>query len=163
MRIKPACMYQTPKNAVIAALSTRNRTARTAASISSDNPRALISALKRNLPVWYAPDQRQHGEQAALVPFFGIPVTTNIATSRIAQISKAPVLPFFSERLDNDAGYRSSIGPPLENFPSGDPLADAARFHALIEAQVRRYPAQYLWSYKRFKRPGPDGDPYQAP
>ncbi len=50
------------------------------------------------------------------------------------------------------------IGAPLENFPSGDPLADAARFHALIEEHVRRCPDQYLWTYKRFKRPGPDGD-----
>ena len=30
-------------------------------------------------------------------------------------------------------------------------MADAARFNALIEAQVRRVPAQYLWIHRRLK------------
>ena len=33
--------------------------------------------------------------------------------------------------------------------------------HELIESNVRDHPEQYLWTYKRFKRPGPDGDPYR--
>mgnify|MGYP006187302533 CR=1 FL=1 len=43
--------------------------------------------------------------------------------------------------------------------PSGDAIADTRRFHDLIEDHARRHPAQYLWSYKRFKRP--DYDPYR--
>ena len=35
----------------------------------------------------------------------------------------------------------------------------ALRFHELIEDHARRHPAQYLWTYKRFKRP--DDDPYR--
>ncbi len=42
-----------------------------------------------------------------------------------------------------------------------DPVADTLRFHELIESNVRDHPEQYLWTYKRFKRPGPDGDPYR--
>jgi Kdo2-lipid IVA lauroyltransferase/acyltransferase len=94
------------------------------------------------------------------VPFFGVPATTNIATSRIAQISGAPVLAFFPERCADGTGYVMRISEPLHGFPSGDPVADAARFHALIEAHVRRCPEQYLWTYKRFKRPGVE-DPYR--
>ena len=158
---RPAIMYQNPKNPVIAEVTRRARAHHTAAAIPSTQARALIGALKRNIPAWYAPDQREHGEDAPLVPFFGIPVTTNIATSRLARISRTKVLPYFTERRADGRGYLSRIGPPLENFPSDDPLADMARFHALIEAQVRRCPDQYLWSYKRFKRPGPNGDPYR--
>ncbi len=156
-----AIMYQTPRNALIAELSLRGRATHARSTISSDNVRELLQGLKANLPVWYAPDQRDEGQSSALVPFFGIPALTNVATSRIARISGAPVLPYFPERLAGGAGYRMRILPPLDGFPSEDPVVDAARFHALIEAHVRRCPAQYLWTYKRFKRPGADGDPYR--
>jgi KDO2-lipid IV(A) lauroyltransferase len=156
-----AIMYQTPRNALIAELSLRGRAMHAQQAISSDSVRELLQSLKSNLPVWYAPDQRAEGRSAELVPFFGIPALTNVATSRIARISGAPVLPYFPERLARGAGYCMRILPPLDPFPSEDAVADAARFHALIEAHVRRCPSQYLWTYKRFKRPGTNEDPYQ--
>ena len=152
-----AVMYQTPHNPLIADLSLRSRRRLAARVVASDSVRELLHSLKQNLTTWYAPDQREEGRSAAIVPFFGVPAATNIATSRIAEISGAPVLTFFPERTRE--GYVMRIGAPLENFPSGDPLADAARFHALIEEHVRRCPDQYLWTYKRFKRPG--ADPYR--
>jgi KDO2-lipid IV(A) lauroyltransferase len=63
----------------------------------------------------------------------------------------AAVLPYFVERLPGSRGYRAVIQPPLENFPSDSPTADAERFHRLIEAQVRAVPEQYLWIHRRFK------------
>jgi KDO2-lipid IV(A) lauroyltransferase len=156
-----AIMYQTPRNALIAALSLRGRAMHAQRAISSDNVRELLQSLKSNLPAWYAPDQRDEGRSGELVPFFGIPALTNVATSRIARISGASVLPYFPERLAGGAGYCMRILPPLEPFPTEDAVGDAARFHALIEAHVRRCPAQYLWTYKRFKRPGSSDDPYQ--
>ncbi|HSD75732.1 MAG TPA: hypothetical protein VLB75_13260 [Steroidobacteraceae bacterium] len=156
-----AIMYQTPRNALIAELSMRRRARHARRAISSDNVRELLQSLKSNLPVWYAPDQRAEGRSGEWVPFFGVPALTNVATSRIARISGAPVLPYFPERLAGGAGYCMRILPPMKHFPSEDPAADAARFHALIEAHVCRCPPQYLWTYKRFKRPGTDDDPYR--
>jgi KDO2-lipid IV(A) lauroyltransferase len=158
---RTAIMYQTPKNALIAELSLRGRTAHAERAIASTSVRDLLNSLKAKLPVWYAPDQRDLGKAGAIVPFFGIPAATNVATSRIARISGAPVLPYFPERLSDGSGYLMRILPRLEGFPSEDPVADATRFHRLIEAHIRRCPEQYLWSYKRFKLPGPDGDPYR--
>jgi KDO2-lipid IV(A) lauroyltransferase len=63
----------------------------------------------------------------------------------------AAVLPYFPERLPGSQGYRVTIGPPLEDFPSEDPVADAERFNRLIEAHVRKVPEQYLWIHRRFK------------
>ncbi len=154
-------MYLTPKNALIAELSRRMRGRHTVQAISSDQVRDLLQNLKNNLPVWYAPDQRFTDKNSALVPFFGIPASSNIATSRLAKISKAPVLPYFPKRTADNRGYFIEIHPPLDGFPSDDPIADTARFHALIEGHIRDHPEQYLWTYKRFKRPGPDGDPYR--
>lgn len=159
---RTAVMYQPPHNPLIGELSLRGRRRLAERIIASDNVRELLQSLKGNLPVWYAPDQRETGRSMAMVPFFGVPAATNVATSRIARISGAPVLPYFVERRADGTGYLMRIGAPLEGFPSDDPIADAARFHTLIEAHVRRFPDQYLWTYKRFKTPGPDGDPYRA-
>lgn len=161
LRVPAAVMYQQLGNAVIEAQFRSSCGAREVQMIRSDSVRELLQALKRNTAVWFAPDQREAMRSATLAPFFGIPVVTNTATSRIARISGAPVLPYFTERLEDGSGYRFLIGPPIENFPSEDEVADAVRFHHLLEAQVRRCPAQYLWTYKRFRRPGPDGDPYR--
>jgi len=152
-------MYLTPSNPLIAELSRRNREKHTVQAVTSEQVRELLQNLKNNLPVWYAPDQRYTGKNSAIVPFFGVPAASNVATSRLAKISNAPVLPYFPARRADNSGYVIVIHPPLKNFPSGDPVADTRRFHELIEDHARRNPAQYLWTYKRFKRP--DHDPYR--
>lgn len=152
-------MYLTPSNPLIAELSRRNREKHTVQAVTSEQIRELLQNLKNNLPVWYAPDQRYTGKNSELVPFFGVPAASNVATSRLAKISGAPVLPYFPERRADGSGYVIVIHPALEQFPSGDPVADTRRFHELIENHTRRNPAQYLWTYKRFKRP--DFDPYR--
>jgi Kdo2-lipid IVA lauroyltransferase/acyltransferase len=154
-------MYLTPRNPLIAELALRGRSRHAEQSISSDQIRELLQDLKRNLPVWYAPDQRYADKNSAIVPLLGQPASSNISTSRLARISGAPVLPYFPERRADNKGYRVRILPPLADFPSADPVADTRRFYELIEAQVARTPNQYLWAYKRFRVPGPGGDPYR--
>ncbi|MDN5864767.1 MAG: LpxL/LpxP family Kdo(2)-lipid IV(A) lauroyl/palmitoleoyl acyltransferase [Gammaproteobacteria bacterium] len=113
--------------------------------------RGLLRALRKGSTVWFAPDQAYIGTHSAEVPFFGAPAPTNTATARIAAASRAPVLPFHVERLSGSGRYRITIEPPLQDFPSGDDRADAARVNAVLEAGIRRNPAQYLWSHDRFK------------
>jgi Kdo2-lipid IVA lauroyltransferase/acyltransferase len=158
---RPDCdiMYRPTGNAVLERFLMRNRGRRAKRAIPRDDVRTLISSLKANEPVWYAPDQAYRKKGAQMVPFFGIPAATNTATSRLARMTGAAVLPFFSERLSNGQ-YRMVIHPMLENFPSDDPVADAKRFNELIEAQVRRVPEQYLWIHRRFKGLSPDYPDY---
>jgi KDO2-lipid IV(A) lauroyltransferase len=152
-------MYRPTSNAVLERFLARNRGVRAKRAIPRDDVRTLISALKANEPVWYAPDQAYRKKGAEMVPFFGIPAATNTATSRLARMTGAPVLPYFPERLPNGK-YRMVIHPMLENFPSNDPVADARLFNQLIEAQVRRVPEQYLWIHRRFKGLSPDYPDY---
>jgi Kdo2-lipid IVA lauroyltransferase/acyltransferase len=95
------------------------------------------------------------------VKLFGIPAATNTATSRIAKMTDALVLPYFFERLPG-GGYRGHIHPPLVDFPTDDPVADTERFNRIVEAEVRRVPAQYLWIHRRFKGLTPDYPRYYA-
>jgi Kdo2-lipid IVA lauroyltransferase/acyltransferase len=119
--------------------------------IPKDDIRGMIRALKRNEPVWYAPDQSYRNKGAAMVKFFGIPAATNTATSRLARISGAPVLTYFAERLPGNAGYRAVLGPELDHFPTDDAIEDAERYNRLLENQINRIPEQYFWVHRRFK------------
>jgi Kdo2-lipid IVA lauroyltransferase/acyltransferase len=155
-RVPASVMYRPTSNLVLEQFLAHNRSLHSRQAIPRDDIRTLIAALKNNEAVWYAPDQAYRKKGAQMVPFFGIPAATNTATSRLARLTGAAVLPYFPERLPGSAGYRMHILPALENFPSKDQAADALRFNALIEAHARRIPSQYLWIHKRFK--GLDAD-----
>jgi KDO2-lipid IV(A) lauroyltransferase len=77
-------------------------------------------------------------------------------------MTRAAVLPYFVERLPGAQGYRLTIQPALENFPSDDAADDATRFNALIEAHARHVPDQYLWIHRRFKGLSADYPNYYA-
>jgi KDO2-lipid IV(A) lauroyltransferase len=155
-------MYKPTRNPLIAEYMIARRVAQSAGAIANDDIRSVVRTLRANGVIWYAPDQAYRHKGAELVPFFGIPVATNTATSRLARSTGAAVLPYFVERLPAAAGYRVRIGAALEDFPSDDPVADTLRYHALIEAEVRRIPAQYLWVHRRLKGLGADAPDYYA-
>ena len=143
-------MYRPTKNELVGAFVQSRRATQTKRAIPRDDVRTLVKALKDGDVVWYAPDQSFRKKGAQMVTLFGIPAATNTATSRIAGMTNALVFPYFFERLPG-GGYRGVIHPPLENFPTDDPVADTERFNRLIEAEVRRMPGQYLWIHRRFK------------
>ncbi len=144
-------MYKPSRNPVVERFMRGRREFHFGKTIAMDDVRNLLKSLKDNVPVWYAPDQGFTGKGYMLVPFFGVPAPTNPATSRIAKLSRAPVLFFGTKRLPGTAGYELTIQPPLEGFPTDDVAADALRINQLIEAEVRHCPEQYLWVHNRFK------------
>jgi len=132
-----------------------------AAVIAKDDVKKMLRTLKANMPVLYAPDQSYRRKLSAIVPFFSVPSMTNVATSQIAKLTGAPVLPYLPLRLPDNKGYVISILPPIDDFPCGDPVADAQRYHHIIEEHIRKDPSQYYWVHKRFKNlPAPHKDPY---
>ena len=54
-------------------------------------------------------------------------------------------------RREDDAGYVAQISPPLENFPTEDPVQDTERLMKEIENHILACPEQYAWMHKRFK------------
>ena len=153
-------LYRPTRNEVLSSVMADQIARHGQRAIQYDDIRTLVRALKENGAVWYAPDQSYRNKGAAMVPFFGTPAATTTATSRLARMTGAAVLTYFPQRLPGVQGYRVFIGPELENFPSDDPLADTARFGALLEAQIRHHPEQYLWMHRRFKGLLPDYPDY---
>ena len=152
-------VYKPSSNLLVDAAFRRYRVS--AGMVASDDIRAMVRVLRAGGAVWYAPDQAFRAKGALMVPFFDVPAASNPATSRLARMTDAVVLPYFVERLPGDDGYVVRIGAALEDFPSDDAVADTLRHHRLIEAEARRIPVQYLWLHKRFKGLSADyPDPY---
>ncbi len=127
---------------------TRESTARRV--IEKNDIKGMIRSLREGIPVWYAPDQAYHLKQSALLPFFGVPAMTNIATTTIAKLGKAKAVPFWPRRLP-EGGYEILIEAPLDGLPSDDPEEDTRTYVAALEAQIRRCPEQYYWVHRKFK------------
>ena len=152
-------MYRPHKNPLYEAIQRRQREARSRMPpLPHEDLRGLLRAFRKGNAVWYAPDQNHGLRNSVFVPFFGIPACTLTATSRLATLSGAAVVPYFPRRLPDAAGYELVILPALEQFPSGDPVADATRINALLEQHIRQAPEQYLWVHRRFKT-RPPGEP----
>ncbi len=130
-----------------------------APALPKDDLRGIVRALRQGASMWYAPDQTLEAPSALFVPFFGVPALTLTATSKLAQMGRARVVPFFPARVNGR--YRVTVLPALENFPSGDDAADARRINAVLEDAIRECPEQYFWVHKRFKyQPGDRRDIY---
>lgn len=123
--------------------------------------RGTMKALKAGRTVWYGPDQDYGLQQGLYAPFFGIQAATVYATARFAQKTGAAVVPFSHIRLPGSQGYKITVHPALEDFPSGDDLVDATRINRIVEEFILVQPEQYLWVHRRFKnRPGSEPDVY---
>jgi KDO2-lipid IV(A) lauroyltransferase len=155
-----ASLYRPHENPVIEQTFQHNRQRCAEEMIPRDQIRTILRALKRNLPVWYAPDQSFKGRKSILVPFFGIPAATNPATSDLARLSRAPVFPYCGYLLPGKEGFQIVIEPPLDDFPSGDTEADTTRTNLVLEEMIRQAPSQYLWTHRRFKKRKVLPDPY---
>jgi KDO2-lipid IV(A) lauroyltransferase len=158
MQIPFQVLYREHKNAAMEYVISRGRDKFTYNPILRDNLLSMRRSLKKNIPVWYAPDQDFGTGKSMFVPFFGIPAATITATSTLARMAHSPVVPFVQTRLPGAAGYRLTLYPALEDFPGASLEEDTRRINAFLEARIREQPEQYLWAHRRFKT-RPEGSP----
>jgi KDO2-lipid IV(A) lauroyltransferase len=113
--------------------------------------RQTFRYIKQNNLMWIASDQDANVENSIFAPFFGHVASTQTVPSRIAKVTKAPIIPYISRRLENAQGYELEFYPPLENFPGDSLEEDATRINKILEELIRKAPEQYLWMHRRFK------------
>jgi KDO2-lipid IV(A) lauroyltransferase len=118
----------------------------------------MVRAIKRGMPFFNPADMDFGLRDAAFVPFFGHPAATLLAPSKLARSLDMIVQPVVAEILPSGQGWRVRFLPPWTDWPTDDPLADAARMNRFVEEQIRLNPAQYLWVHRRFKT-RPEGAP----
>ncbi|MGA9033221.1 MAG: hypothetical protein WB402_11950 [Sulfuricaulis sp.] len=152
-------VFRHPDNKLLAHVMYRARARFGAHLVEHNKPfTALVKQTKKGVPLYYLPDQDAGRRNSVFAPFFGIPAATFIVLPRLAEMTNAVVIPCITRQLSGGRGYEINFRPSLNNFPSGDPVADTTRMNREIEEAVREMPEQYFWLHKRFKT-RPKGDP----
>lgn len=130
------------------------------ASTDSGGVRLLMAALKRKEMIGILPDHDPPDGAGHFAPFFGHPAHTMDLVSKLAHKTGAPVMFFVAERLPWAKGFRFHCIDASEGI---DDLENGvAVMNKDLENCIMRWPGQYWWGYKRFRRlpPGIDG-PYK--
>ena len=113
----------------------------------------MLESLRRGGRVAILPDQRVHPNEGIEVPFFGRSSFTSPFPARVSQRTGAPALPIFAYQAPG-GGYRLEVRPPI--FPGGAGDGETRRlsaaYLAVIEAEIRRQPEEWLWMHERWRR-----------
>jgi KDO2-lipid IV(A) lauroyltransferase len=159
MEVPVVSVFRHPDDKLVSFIMQRGRTRMGATLVEHNKPfTTLVRAVKSGQPLYYLPDQDAGRRNSVFAPFFGIPAATFAVLGRLADMTDAVVIPMISVQRPWGLGFDVTFFPPLENFPSGDALADTTRMNAEIEKAARRWPSQYFWVHKRFKT-RPEGEP----
>lgn len=157
---RAAGVYRPLRSPVLEWYLRRSRSKWTERLFPKNDLRSAVRFLKSGGILWYAPDQDFGPDRSVFAPFFGIPAATLTATERLVRLTGCSVIPMFPVYDGSTRRYRVQLYPALENFPTGDVVADLARLNAEMEEHIRRAPDQYWWIHRRFKTRPPGEPPF---
>ena len=151
-RMPLTSLYRAPKQAWLESLMLQGRQRGLAKLAPADvgGVRILYKALKRGEAIGLLPDQVPGNGEGEWVDFFNRPAYTMTLSGRLAQSSGAAVLLACAERLSQGRGYAIRIAPLELDFTRSVPR----QINLALERIIAIAPAQYLWSYNRYKIPG---------
>ena len=154
-----AILYKPPADPRLeeALLAKRRRGSGTLLAARPAGLRQLISRLRDGWTAGVLPDQQPSAGEGRFAPFFGIPALTAVLAPRLIQRTGCSVVYGAACRLPN-GHYRVHFLPAEEDTYSADLDTALAAVNRGVERCIAIDPAQYLWSYKRF-RSQPDGEP----
>jgi len=155
-------LYAPPKSSHITMLSCHGRSSTGATVISTNelNLKTLINHINNGGSVGILPDQVPDGNGGEFSSFFGRLTYTSTLVCKLANKLQCPVVFGYALRntknsIQYDAYYYEA---PEEIFDS-DIKVGVDTLNKCIEDFICTAPEQYVWGYKRFKRPSP-GDTY---
>ena len=111
----------------------------------------LQRALKQGELVGMLPDQDPGEEGGIMAPFFNNPVNTMTLLVRLAKKHNAQVVMCWANRLNKGQGFDLNFEPIDITYDNDNLLDQVTLMNRAIEDLIRRFPDQYIWSYRRFK------------
>jgi Kdo2-lipid IVA lauroyltransferase/acyltransferase len=124
--------------------------------------RTLLKVLKGNGVIGLLPDQVPQQGEGAWTPFFGKQAYTMTLPAKLQQMTGAPIILTYAERLPFGRGYRIRFV-AFEETLEGSIEQRSAAINRSMEKLIARCPAQYFWSYNRYKVPSGVAPPENAP
>ena len=158
LRTALTVMYRPPRKSALKPLveGARARHNLHLAPANLSGVRILAKTLKGGQPIGLLPDQVPQEGEGVWAPFFGRNAYTMTLPAKLAQLGKADILLVYAERRARGAGYVVRFV-PFDGDLAGSPAEQAAAINRAMEQLIARCPAQYFWSYNRYKQP--DGVP----
>lgn len=159
----PTIMYKPMKNEDFNAfaLQARQRLNATLVATDANGVKTLFKNLKQGGFSIILPDHVPQPSGGVVVPFFGIPCLTSTLASKMAQKTQCRLVGLSCFRRAEGEGfevYCDDLNDP-QLYDADLDVATAAMNKA-VEAMINRFPAEYMWGYKRF-RGGDQPHPYQ--
>jgi KDO2-lipid IV(A) lauroyltransferase len=115
--------------------------------------RALRAAPWRREGIGILPDQVASSGDGVWAPFLGRPAYTPTLVASLQRKTDAAAFLVAAERLNWGRGFHLDLFTEDGSLPEGKTAA-ALHINQGVEAVIRHFPAQYLWSYNRHKCPG---------
>lgn len=154
VRMPLTVLYRPPRKAALKPLmeGARGRANLTLAPANLAGVRTLLKALRQGGPIGLLPDQVPQQGEGVWADFFGKPAYTMTLPAKLHQMTGAPILLAYAERLPRGKGFLLRFVPFAHTL--GDtPEQQARAINAAMEELIARCPAQYFWSYHRYKTP----------
>lgn len=154
LRTPITVMYRPPRKSALKPLveGARARHNLHLAPANLSGVRILAKTLKKGLPVGVLPDQVPQEGEGVWADYFGRPAYTMTLPAKLAQLGNAEVILVYAERLPKGRGFVVRFV-PFEGDLSGTAAEQARAVNQSMEQLIARCPAQYFWSYNRYKQP----------
>jgi KDO2-lipid IV(A) lauroyltransferase len=151
-------LYRPPRKAILKPLieGARARQNLLLAPANLSGVRTLLKTLKQGGPIGLLPDQVPQNGEGVWADFFGKPAYTMTLPAKLQQMTGAPIILAYAERLPHGKGYILRFAPfeqLLNNMQPNTPQQQARAINIAMEQLIERCPAQYFWSYNRYKTP----------
>jgi len=161
VRTRLTVLYRPPRKDALKPLieGARARDNLLLAAANLSGVRIMAKALKKGEAIGLLPDQVPQEGEGVWADFFGKQAYTMTLSAKLHSMSGAPIILTYAERLPQGKGYVVRFV-KFEETLTGDPVQQAEAINRSMEKLIARSPAQYFWSYNRYKTPegvaGPD-------
>jgi len=153
----PVIFYRPPKQAAVDALLRRQRAqlGNKVAPSTREGIAMVMREVRRGGAVGIPADPEPALKSGVFVPFFAVAALTSKFVPNLLRGGEAKALFLHCLRLPHGQGFKVIVEEAPEALYSSDVAQATASMSAVIECYVRRWPSQYMWSMKRFKKRPP--------
>ncbi len=157
---KPIIFYRPPKQKAVDELLQQQRVqmGNRVAPSTKEGILSVIKEVRRGGAVGIPADPEPSEGSGIFVPFLGVQALTSKFVPNMLAGHKAVGVFLHAIRLDDGSGFKVILEAAPEDMYSKDPEVGVAAMSRVLESYVRRWPSQYMWSMKRFKK-RPAGEP----
>jgi KDO2-lipid IV(A) lauroyltransferase len=164
-RVPSIIMYKPGKDKGVDTfvLEARSRLNATLVPADERGVKALFKGLRQNGFCAILPDHVPHDNGGIFAPFFGVSTWTGVMVPKLVGRTGCRVVVMACLRRPGGDGFEIFFSEPDPAIYSEDVATSTAAMNRTVENVILTEPAQYQWTYKRFKKVESGEDVYARP